>query len=428
MEQLSTSTSFLDELAWRGMINQQTPGLAEHLAKGKRVGYIGFDPTASSLHIGNLATLNLLLHFAKAGHKPVALLGGATGMIGDPSGKSEERKLLNATTILDNVASQKEQIIDLFTRHGYPDIAVVNNMDWYRPMSIIDFLRDIGKTLTVNYMAAKDSVKSRMETGISFTEFSYQLLQGYDFVELNRQHSVTLQMGGADQWGNMTSGTEMLRRLDQTEGEVLTTPLVTKADGSKFGKSEGGNVWLDPTLTSPYKFYQFWLNVGDEEVERYLKVFTFLSQEALITIINQHISAPHLRQAQKKLAEEVTRFVHGDTALLKAIESTQLLFGGGTFEQWKALSESELLDLLSGVPQYKLTLNDEDLLTQLSAGTDNQLFTSKGEARKMIAGGGLALNLQKASGEEKLADLELLFGKYILGQKGKKNFFLLEIA
>lgn len=423
-----TQVSFLDELAWRGMINQTTPGLAEHLATGVRTGYIGFDPTAPSLHIGNLATLNLLLHFARAGHKPVALVGGATGMIGDPSGKSDERLLKSAETIHFNVAGVRGQIQEICRRAGVEDVTVVNNLDWFGPMSVIDFLRDIGKTLTVNYMAAKDSVKTRMETGISFTEFSYQLLQGFDFVELNRRLGLTVQMGGADQWGNMTSGTEMLRRLDQKEGEVLTTPLVTKADGSKFGKSEGGNVWLDAAQTSPFRFYQFWINVGDDEVERYLKVFTFLPKEEIESILTEHVQAPHQRGAQRRLAEEVTRLIHGDEAVSQAQEATQLLFGGGSFAQWQNLPEATLLDMLSGVPQYRIAAEGEDLLEQLSVGTEGKLFASKGEARKMIAGGGVALNLHKITGQEKLAELDRLCGKYVLGQKGKKNFFLIEIA
>ena len=419
--------SFLDELAWRGMIHQHTPGLAEHLASGKRIGYIGFDPTAASLHIGNLATMALLLHFARAGHTPVALVGGATGMIGDPSGKSDERVLKSADIIEFNLQGQTKQILDIFSRAGFGDVTIVNNLDWFGPMTVIDFLRDIGKTLTVNYMAAKDSVKTRLETGISFTEFSYQLLQGFDFVELNRRMGLTIQMGGADQWGNMTSGTEMLRRLDQKEGEVITTPLITKADGSKFGKSEGGNVWLDPELTSPYRFYQFWINVGDDEVERYLKVFTFLSKEEIEAALTTHAQAPHQRHAQRLLAEEITKLVHSEDAVKVAQDATQLLFGGGTFEQWQRLGERELLDILDGVPKYAISSSEEGLLDDLSTGTDNKLFASKGEARKFIAGGGLALNMQKMSGPENLAELQRLCGKYVLGQKGKKNFFLLEI-
>lgn len=419
--------SFLDELAWRGMIHQHTPGLAEHLASGKRIGYIGFDPTAASLHIGNLATVALLLHFARAGHTPVALLGGATGMIGDPSGKSDERTLKSIGEIETNLQGQKKQIVAIFQRAGLDEPILANNLDWFGPMTVINFLRDIGKTLTVNYMAAKDSVKTRMETGISFTEFSYQLLQGFDFVELNRRLGLTIQMGGADQWGNMTSGTEMLRRLDQKEGEVLTTPLITKPDGSKFGKSEGGNVWLDAELTTPYRFYQFWINVGDDEVERYLKVFTFLSKEEIEAALASHAQAPHQRHAQRLLAEEITKLVHGEKELKAAQDATQLLFGGGTFEQWQRLQERDLLDLLDGVPRYLIGRLDEGLLDGLSTGTENKLFASKGEARKFIAGGGLALNMQKITGQENLAELQRLCGKYVLGQKGKKNFFLLEI-
>jgi len=435
MKQLLSIPSFLDELAWRGMVHQTTPNLAKHLENGKRVGYIGFDPTATSLHIGSLATLNLLVHFARAGHKPIALVGGATGMIGDPSGKSEERKLQSEKDILHNVACVRAQLCDIFSRAGLPEVDLVNNLDWFGPMSVIDFLRTVGKTLTVNYMAAKDSVKSRMDAGISFTEFSYQLLQGFDFVQLNRQQGVTIQMGGADQWGNMTSGTEMLRRLDQAEGEVLTTPLITKADGTKFGKSDGGNVWLDPAQTSPYTFYQFWLNVADEEAERYLKVFTFLTKEEIEAVLATHATAPHMRHAQKALAEAVTAFIHGDDALAKALSATSLLFGAGTFAQWQALPEPELLELLAGVPHYMLAAQEQgvekieeyDLLGQLSTGTGNKLFASKSEARKLIAGGGLALNLAKADGYEVLNTLPRLCGKYILGQKGKKNFFLLEL-
>ncbi len=416
------------------MVNQTTPGLEAHLQAGPRAGYIGFDPTAPSLHIGNLATLQLLLHFARAGHRPLALVGGATGMIGDPSGKAAERTLQTAEAVAENVRGIAGQLAHIYQNAqamlgeaGWAPVQMVNNADWFGPMSVIDFLRDVGKTLTVSYMSAKDSVKSRLETGLSFTEFSYQLLQGFDFVHLHRAYGVTLQMGGADQWGNMTSGTEMLRRLDQAEGQVLTTPLVTKADGSKFGKSEGGNVWLDPARTSPYRFYQFWLNVGDDEVEGHLKRFTFLTQPLIAEAMAAHGQAPHLRGAQKLLAQQVTQLVHGAEALAAAQQATDLLFSGGTWAAWQTLPEATLLDVMDGVPHYALTQPGDDLLDCLSAGTDNKLFTSKGEARRFIQNGGLALNLQKVIGQEQLAGMDRLCGKYILGQKGKKNFFLLEL-
>jgi tyrosyl-tRNA synthetase len=346
-------------------------------------------------------------------------------MIGDPSGKTDERKLLDAEALASNVKSIRTQLADIFTRAGLPEVLIVNNLDWFGPMSVINFLRDIGKSLTVNYMMAKDSVKNRLESGISFTEFSYQLLQGFDFVELNRRHAVTIQMGGADQWGNMTSGTELLRRLDQTEGEVLTTPLVTKADGSKFGKSEGGNIWLDPALTSPYRFYQFWLNVGDDEVERMLKVFTFLPEAEINSILANHIEAPHLRWAQKELAEEVTLFIHGPEALEQAQEATKLLFGGGSFNQWASLSYDVFTDIISGMYKHRVINFNGDIYEQLTTGLSPGLFSSKGEARKFISQGGLSINGQKVNGHESIADLQRVHQNYAIVQKGKKNFFVL---
>ncbi len=425
--------NFIEELRWRGMLQDITPGTEEFTNKNKIAGYVGFDPTASSLHIGNLATIMLLVHLQRAGHKPFALVGGATGMIGDPSGKSEERKFLSEETLQANLLGIKTQLmkfLDFSEKNNGAEI--VNNYDWFKEIGFLGFLREVGKHITISYMLAKDSVTKRLETGISFTEFSYQLLQGYDFFHLYTQKNVKLQMGGSDQWGNITTGTELIRRKSDGEAFALTCPLVTKADGSKFGKSESGNVWLDPKMTSPYKFYQFWLGVADSEVEKLLKTFTFIEAETLSSLLNEHHQAPHLRIAQKYLAEDITKRVHSAHDLQMAIEASDILFGKGTTETLSKLDEATFLSVFDGVPQILLskeefsqTKNITDLLSIVS---QNQIFTSKTEARKMIAAGGISINKEKYTEPESMPRLQTLNDKYLLIQKGKKNYYLILIT
>ncbi|MBN2813160.1 MAG: tyrosine--tRNA ligase, partial [Bacteroidales bacterium] len=347
--------NFIEELRWRGMIHDVMPGTEEQLAKEMTAGYIGFDPTADSLHIGNLLPIMLLFHFQRCGHKPIALVGGATGMIGDPSFKAEERKFLDEETLRYNLSCQRKQLEKFLDFNcGANSAEIVNNYDWFREFSFLGFLREVGKHITVNYMMSKDSVKKRLETGISFTEFSYQLIQGYDFYHLYREKKCRLQMGGSDQWGNIVTGTELIRRKDGGEAYALTCPLVTKADGGKFGKSEKGNVWLDPAKTSPYAFYQFWLNTSDEDAEKYIKIFTLLTQEEIAGIINEHKEAPHLRILQKKLATEVTRMVHSAEDVDTAVEASEILFGKGTAETLKKLDEATFLSIFDGVPIFQI--------------------------------------------------------------------------
>jgi tyrosyl-tRNA synthetase len=407
------------------------PGTEEQLDKEMTTGYIGFDPTADSLHIGNLLPIMLLVHFQRAGHKPLALVGGATGMVGDPSGKSEERKFLDEETIHYNLTCQRRQLEKFLNFDcGANSAEIVNNFDWYKEFSFLEFLRDVGKHITVNYMMAKDSVRKRLETGISFTEFSYQLVQGFDYFYLYSHKNCRLQMGGSDQWGNIVTGTELIRRKDGGEAFALTCPLVTRADGGKFGKSEKGNVWLDPAKTSPYAFYQFWLNVSDEDAVKYIKLFTLLEKPEIEDIIAEHHQAPHMRLLQKKLAETVTRMVHSKEGLEAAVEASDILFGKGTTETLRKLDEATFLSVFDGVPLSALDrnlietgINIIDLL-----GEKTEIFTSKGEARRMIKGGGVSLNKGKIEDESYSVGLsDLINNKYILIQKGKKNYYLITI-
>lgn len=420
----------LDELTWRGMIQDIMPGTREQLEKEMTAGYIGFDPTADSLHIGSLVPILLLVHFQRAGHKPIALVGGATGMVGDPSGKSEERNLLNEETLLHNAAGVKAQL-EKFLQFdpSLPNAAeMVNNYDWFRSISFIDFLRDVGKHITVNYMMAKDSVKKRIEgdTGISYTEFAYQLMQGYDFYWLYQHKNCKLQMGGSDQWGNMTTGTELVRRKCGGEAFVFTNPLITKADGGKFGKTESGNIWLDPQRTSPYQFYQFWLNASDLDAKKWIRIFTFLPKDEIESLTEQHDQNPAERILQKKLAAEITRFVHGDSELEKAIETTQKLFAN---QQAPAESLSiQDLEEMEGVVKIEFARSDFEAgvdVVSFLAGAG--IFPSKGEARKTVQGGGVSINKRKVESVDFTVNSTLLLhDTYLLVQKGKKNYFLVK--
>ena len=423
--------NLLDELSWRGMIQDIMPGTREQLEKELTTGYIGFDPTADSLHIGSLLPILLLVHFQKAGHKPIALIGGATGMVGDPSGKSEERNLLNEETLQRNILGVKAQLEQFLNfSPTLPNAAeLVNNYDWFKSISFIDFLRDTGKHITVNYMMAKDSVKKRIEgeTGISYTEFAYQLMQAYDFYWLFQQKQCKLQMGGSDQWGNMTTGTELIRRKCGGEAFVFTNPLVTKSDGGKFGKTESGNIWLDPGKTSPYQFYQFWLNASDTDATRWIKLFTFLTREEIDSITETHQQNPSARTLQRKLASEVTSFVHGHAELSKAIETTEKLFSNQQ-APIESLSETDL-EQIQGVVKVevdKASLAEGIDIVSLLANTG--IFPSKGEARKTIQGGGVSVNRKKIESVELKVDSSfLLHQRYILIQKGKKNYFLITV-
>ena len=425
---------FVEELTWRGMIHDIMPGTDEMLDKEMASAYVGIDPTADSLHIGHLVGVMMLKHFQNAGHRPIALVGGATGMIGDPSGKSQERNLLDETTLRQNQEALKKQIsrfLDFDT--DVPNKALmVNNYDWMKDYSFLDFIRDIGKHLTVNYMMAKDSVKKRLgaesKSGMSFTEFTYQLVQGYDFLVLYRDYSCKLQMGGSDQWGNIVTGTELIRRVDGGEAFALTCPLITKSDGGKFGKTEEGNVWLDPVRTSPYKFYQFWLNVSDEDAEKYLKIFTMLKQADVEALVKEHIEAPHLRAMQNKLAEEVTVMVHSRDEYDMAVEASGILFGKGTTESLIKIREDVFLAVFEGVPQYEVPSSDldKDVLELLAVETG--VFASKGEARRMVKAGGVSINKKKISGpDQRITKEDFIKGKYLLVQKGKKNYYLIRV-
>lgn len=427
--------NFLEELKWRGMVQDSTPDLEEQLAKEVTTGYIGFDPTADSLHIGSLVPIILLMHFQKAGHKPIALVGGATGMIGDPTGKSDERNLLNEETLAKNVAGIKNvlsRFIDFDTTENNAPI-LVNNYDWMKDFSFIDFARNVGKRITVNYMMAKDSVKKRLSgesgAGMSFTEFTYQLIQGYDFYHLYTKKGCKFQMGGSDQWGNMTTGTELIRRMTEgkTEAFAMTCPLVTKADGTKFGKSEGGNIWLDADKTSVYKFYQFWLNVADEDAERFIKYYTFLNKETIDKLIKEHKAEPHRRILQNKLAEEVTILVHGEEELKLAQKASQILFGKSTSEDLKTLNEQTFLAVFEGVPQAEISAEDldGDILDLLA--DKSGFLKSKGEARRALKENSISVNKDKIKAEFTPTKEDLIAGKYLLLQRGKKNYFLLTI-
>ena len=422
--------TFINELKWRGLIQDITPGTEEHLEKGPVKAYIGFDPTGDSLHIGSLVPIILLIHLQKASHKPFALIGGATGMIGDPSGKSAERNLLSLEIIKKNQAGIQKQLAKFldFDESNENAAVMVNNYDWFEKMNFIDFARDIGKHITVSYMMSKDSVKSRLETGMSFTEFTYQLIQGYDFLHLNKEQGITLQAGGSDQWGNIVTGTELIRRKEQGEAFAFTAPLIKKADGGKFGKTESGNVWLDRTKTSPYKFYQFWLNASDEDAEKYIKIFTFLSKEEIEKICDEHNQAPHQRLLQKTLANEVTSLVHSKEDVEFAIKASQILFGKNTAEDLKSLSESELLDIMDGVPTIELDRNVlKEGMNIVSFLAENKIYPSKGEAKKMTQSGAVSINKLKVNDIAFNIDIKsLLADKYILVQKGKKHYFLIK--
>ena len=424
---------FVQELEWRGMIHTIMPGTKEQLDKEMTTAYLGIDPTADSLHIGHLVGVMILKHFQMCGHRPIALVGGATGMIGDPSGKSQERNLLDEATLRHNQEAIKAQLSKLidFESDAENKALLVNNYDWMKEFSFLDFARDIGKCITVNYMMAKDSVKKRFSgegEGMSFTEFTYQLLQGYDFLHLYQTLGCKVQLGGADQWGNITTGTELIRRKLGSENEAfaLTCPLITKADGTKFGKTESGNVWLDPRYTSPYKFYQFWLNVSDEDAKRYIKIFTLLDRETIEALIARHEEAPHLRELQKTLAKEITTMIHSAEEYEKAVEASQILFGGATSEALHRLDEQTLLQVFEGVPQFTIAKDQlgctfVDMCAELT-----KVFPSKGECRKMVQGGGVSLNKAKvADAMRPVTEEDLIAGKYMIAQRGKKNYYLI---
>jgi len=423
--------NFIDELKWRGMIHDIMPGTEELLDSGMCSGYIGFDPTAPSLHIGNLVQIMMLVHFQRSGHKPYVLVGGATGMIGDPSGKSEERNLLDEESLRINESSIKKQLAKFLVFEEITNHAVmVNNYDWFKDRGFLEFLRDIGKHLTINYMLAKESVKNRIEAGISFTEFSYQILQGYDFLYLYQNYGVKFQMGGSDQWGNITTGTELIRRKANGEAFALTTPLITKVDGSKFGKTEEGNVWLDGEMTSPYKFYQFWLNCSDEDSTKLIKIFSIKGKEEIFDLESKHRDAPHERILQQVLAEEITARVHSEEELAQAKIASRILFGKSTKEDLEALDEKLFLSVFEGVPQTEISKGNlnQDILQFLSEGTNGIVFKSKAEARRMIEGGGLSFNKTKIDSIEKAPEYNLLQGKFLLIQKGKKNYYLIKVV
>ncbi len=415
------------------MVHQTMPGLDEQLSKEMTVGYIGFDPTAHSLHIGNLATLMLLKHLQLAGHKPIALVGGATGMVGDPSGKSAERNLLDEETLRKNqegVRAQLEKFLDFDCGENAAEL--LNNYDWFKEFSFLGFLREVGKHITINYMTAKDSVKTRLETGLSFTEFSYQLLQGYDFYWLYKNKGVRLQMGGSDQWGNITTGTELVRRMDSGSAYALTCPLVTKADGQKFGKSEKGNVWLDPELTSPYQFYQFWINVTDEDAPKLIRVFTLLDKERIEELEKEHAEAPHKRILQNAIAEDVTIRVHSKEAYEGAVAASRILFDKkATFEDLSSIDAPTWKGIAQELPSVTVQRDQlgsfEDVATLLSTGMDSLIFSSKGEATRMIKGGGVSINKQKQQDPKAKPEFELIHDKYVMIQKGKKDFYLMVV-
>jgi tyrosyl-tRNA synthetase len=427
--------NFVKELEWRGMIHDIMPGTEEMLQEEMVSAYVGIDPTADSLHIGHLVGVMMLKHLQHAGHRPIALVGGATGMIGDPSGRSQERNLLDEPTLRGNQEALKKQIARFldFESDAPNRALMVNNYDWMKDYSFLGFIRDIGKHITVNYMMAKDSVKKRLgadsKSGMSFTEFTYQLVQGYDFLVLHRDYQCKLQMGGSDQWGNIVTGTELIRRIDGGDAFALTCPLITKADGGKFGKTEEGNIWLDPNRTSPYKFYQFWLNVADDDAGKYLKIFTMLGQTEIEAIIREHQAAPHLRIMQKKLAEEVTVMVHSQEEYEMAMEASGILFGKGTTESLRKIREDVFLAVFEGVPQFEISplVMERELLELLAQ--DTGVFPSRGEARRMVTGGGLSVNKQKISDpNHRITTDDYINGKYLLVQKGKKNYYLIRVS
>lgn len=425
--------NFIEEVTWRGMLHDVMPGTEEHLLEQMRVAYVGIDPTADSLHIGHLVGVMMLKHFQLSGHKPLALVGGATGMIGDPSGKSNERNLLDEATLRHNqdaIKGQLSRFLD-FTSDAPNAAELVNNYDWMKEFTFLDFIRDVGKHITVNYMMAKDSVKKRLSSesaeGMSFTEFTYQLVQGYDFLHLFKAKNCTLQMGGSDQWGNITTGTEMVRRKESGKAYALTCPLITKADGTKFGKSEGGNIWLDAARTSPYKFYQYWLNTSDLDAEKYIKIFTFLSKEEIEALTEEHRKEPHLRILQKRLAEEITIMVHSKEDLDNAIKASNILFGNSTSEDLRQLDEKTFLDVFDGVPQAEIAkaeiasgLGIVDALAGKSG-----FLSSNGEARRALKENSIAVNKEKVGEDYSISDTDLINGQFVLLQRGKKNYFVI---
>ena len=428
--------NFVEELRWRGMLHDIMPETEDHLNQNITSGYIGFDPTADSLHIGSLVQIMILIHFQRAGHRPIALVGGATGMIGDPSGKSDERNLLDAEALKkneDGIRNQLQKFLD-FDADKPSAAQMVNNYDWMKDYSLIDFSRDIGKHLTVNYMMAKDSVKKRLgsdaKVGMSFTEFSYQLLQGYDFLHLYQNMDCKLQMGGSDQWGNITTGTELIRRKLSGKAYAITCPLITKADGTKFGKTEGGNVWLDKTRTSPYKFYQYWLNASDEDAENFIKIFTLLDKATIEDLIKQHHENPHMRLLQKTIAEEVTRMVHSEEDLSKAIQASQILFGRSTAEDLKNLDRQTFLEVFEGVPQSEISHSDLnngiDMIALLASQTS--FLKSNGEARRALSENSISINKTKVNESYTIGSVDLIDDQYILLQRGKKNYFIVKVV
>lgn len=427
--------NFIEEVTWRGMLHDVMPGTEEHLLEQMRVAYVGIDPTADSLHIGHLVGVMLLKHFQMAGHKPIALIGGATGMVGDPSGKSNERNLLSEEALRHNqnaIKAQLERFLD-FNSGAENAAELVNNYDWMKDFSFLEFIRTVGKHITVNYMMAKDSVKKRLngefQDGMSFTEFCYQLLQGYDFLHLFQAKQVTLQMGGSDQWGNITTGTELIRRTISEKVYALTCPLITKADGTKFGKSEGGNIWLSAEYTSPYKFYQYWVNVSDADAEKYIKIFTFIGREEIESLVKEHQEAPHLRVLQKRLAEEVTTMVHGAENLENAIKASGILFGNSSADDLKQLDAKTFLEVFDGVPQAEITKADVEAglpIIEALAGKSG-FMPSNGEARRSLQANSIAVNRDKVTEEYVISTQDLINDQFILLQKGKKNYFILHV-
>ncbi|OFX46188.1 MAG: tyrosine--tRNA ligase [Bacteroidetes bacterium GWA2_30_7] len=422
--------NFIEELKWRGMIHDIMPGTEDQLNKGMTSAYIGFDPTSDSLHIGSLVQIMTLVHFQRSGHKPVALVGGATGMVGDPSGKSQERNLLSVEVLEHNLSCMQKQLERFMDFNcGKNSAEIVNNFDWFKNISFLDFIRDVGKHITVNYMLAKDSVQNRLESGMSFTEFTYQLVQGFDFYWLYKNKDCKIQMGGSDQWGNIVTGTELIRRKEGGEAYAITTPLIKKADGTKFGKTEGGNIWLDPKKTSPYKFFQYWINTADEDALNYIKIFTLLTKEEVDRLIVEHQAAPHLRILQNRIAKEVTTMVHSAEDYESALEASQILFGKGTFESLSKMSEDMFLSVFEGVPMFdvkkEVITPGINIIELLSVNTN--IFPSKSEARKTISGGGVSVNKNKVEIEYNVSLSDLISDKYILVQKGKKNYYIVKL-
>ena len=423
--------SLIEELKWRGLLHDIMPGTEELMEQERVKAYVGFDPTADSLHIGNLVPIMLLVHWQRAGHTPVALVGGATGMVGDPSGKTAERQFLDLDVLQHNLACQRAQLEKFLDFEGENAASVVNNYDWFKDFGFLDFIRDVGKHITVNYMMSKDSVKNRLESGMSFTEFTYQLVQGYDFYHLWKEHGVKVQMGGSDQWGNIVTGTELIRRKGSDQAFAITAPLITKADGSKFGKSEGGNVWLDKNRTSAYKFYQYWINAADEDAARYLRIFTLMSREEIEAIEAAHAKNPGMRAMQKALAEDVTRRIHGQTDLDTAIAASALLFGKSSEADLRALPEAELLSVFEGVPQRTVSFKDLETgmgIIDLLAGGDDAFLASNGEARRALKEGSVSVNKAKVNDSRVVTTEDVIGSGIILLQRGKKNYFLVRVS